>query len=464
MSAADFPEDNENEEKKGEQGSLSDKVNSAKNLKNIADKAHSAGKFAQGAAGAGGNAASGAGASAAGAGSAAAGSAAGGAAAGTAAGAAGGAAGGGAAAGAAAGSVVPGAGTAAGAVVGTVVGSAASSNTGRKVLIGAGLGGCGCFLFLIFAPIFILLLIFITILGGGDSGPDLPNQQSKILVITKTASPQILPKGSAGQTASVAYNFAVENKGEKEATDVKISDSFSGKYKDQTTGQETCNFDIGTVAAHSSTTRACTVSVNKLDDDWILSNVASLSGTIDGISNLSSSNVILKIGNPKQVDPSGWPLGGEITQLPWCNTTDHDACPSHGSLAAVDIAVVKGTPVHATQDGVATFKMGDSSYGNYILVTGESYTTRYAHLDSINYACVGDSGGKEVTAGAVVGFSGNTGHVISSGGGGGYHLHYELMYSDTGAQVPLRNLSGLLPSYTDGQNITGSYAGEGCGG
>lgn len=104
-------------------------------------------------------------------------------------------------------------------------------------------------------------------------------------------------------------------------------------------------------------------------------------------------------------EPSGRPVdGGRISQ------------GSRVGHTALDIAVPVGTPVKTTMDGkVVHAGWNDQGYGNLVIVENGEYRTYYAHLSSIPVA-VGDT----VTAGTVIGLSGNTGNST------GPHLHYEI--------------------------------------
>ncbi|HOR57721.1 MAG TPA: peptidoglycan DD-metalloendopeptidase family protein [bacterium] len=87
-----------------------------------------------------------------------------------------------------------------------------------------------------------------------------------------------------------------------------------------------------------------------------------------------------------------------------------------------DMVAPRGTAVVAAKSGTvtATSYGWNGGYGNVITIDhGGGVRTRYAHLDSIAV-----SSGQSVSAGQYIGACGNTGRVISFGGGG-YHLHFE---------------------------------------
>lgn len=84
----------------------------------------------------------------------------------------------------------------------------------------------------------------------------------------------------------------------------------------------------------------------------------------------------------------------------------------------LDIAVPTGTKVYAAHDGTVTTAAYDGYYGNYVVIEKDGYTTKYAHMDSLNVRK-----GQKVTKGAVIGTTGNTGSSTGS------HLHIECLYN-----------------------------------
>lgn len=92
-----------------------------------------------------------------------------------------------------------------------------------------------------------------------------------------------------------------------------------------------------------------------------------------------------------------------------------------------DFAGARGTPVHATADGVVVHAGRQGAYGNLIKIRHEfGYETRYAHLSRIRVK-VGD----RVSRGDRIGDMGNTGRST------GTHLHYEIRIGGT-AQNPMK--------------------------
>lgn len=102
--------------------------------------------------------------------------------------------------------------------------------------------------------------------------------------------------------------------------------------------------------------------------------------------------------------PQGLPVAGPISQ------------DFHEGHRALDIAVPMGTPVRATMAGRVVFSgWSEVGYGNLVILENGPYRTYYAHLDQLPLV-----EGEAVAAGAVVGYSGNTGNST------GPHLHYEV--------------------------------------
>lgn len=108
-------------------------------------------------------------------------------------------------------------------------------------------------------------------------------------------------------------------------------------------------------------------------------------------------------GEPSPV-PWGRPVGGRLTQA------------YHSRHNGLDFGVPVGTPVRSTMDGRVIYAgWNDQGYGNLVIVENGPYRTYYAHLSSIPVSV-----GQQVTAGTVIGLSGNTGNST------GPHLHYEI--------------------------------------
>ena len=89
---------------------------------------------------------------------------------------------------------------------------------------------------------------------------------------------------------------------------------------------------------------------------------------------------------------------------------------SSGYHTGQDFAVPIGTPVHAVGNGTVISAGPAGAYGNRIQVRhGDGTVTTYNHLSRIVV------GGGPVSAGQVIGLSGNTGNTT------GPHLHFEVL-------------------------------------
>lgn len=105
-----------------------------------------------------------------------------------------------------------------------------------------------------------------------------------------------------------------------------------------------------------------------------------------------------------QPKPEGLPIKGHLTQR------------SHAGHIALDFGAPVGTPVHATMDGKVVYAgWNDQGYGNLVIVENGAFRTYYAHLSKVPVKV-----GKTISAGGVIGRSGNTGNST------GPHLHYEV--------------------------------------
>ncbi|MCB1390348.1 MAG: peptidoglycan DD-metalloendopeptidase family protein [Rhodobacteraceae bacterium] len=84
--------------------------------------------------------------------------------------------------------------------------------------------------------------------------------------------------------------------------------------------------------------------------------------------------------------------------------------------AGQDFGGARGTPIHATADGVVSFAGRQSGYGNIVIIQHDfGFETRYGHLSSIAVR-----EGQRVSRGDRIGGMGSTGRST------GTHLHYEI--------------------------------------
>lgn len=95
---------------------------------------------------------------------------------------------------------------------------------------------------------------------------------------------------------------------------------------------------------------------------------------------------------------------------------------SGGFHYGIDMAAVRGTPVHAAAAGVVVQAGYVSGYGNMIVIEHNSkYRTRYAHLDKILVKV-----GTKVAQNDRIGKVGDTGFIRKKGRDGS-HLHFEVL-------------------------------------
>jgi murein DD-endopeptidase MepM/ murein hydrolase activator NlpD len=107
------------------------------------------------------------------------------------------------------------------------------------------------------------------------------------------------------------------------------------------------------------------------------------------------------------------------------------ACPTKRWHTGIDLAVPAGSPVFASDSGVARTFRSSAGYGDYVIVThGNGYATLYAHLSAFAVA-----DGQVVRRGEMVGLSGSTGFST------GPHLHFEIRWERTYVD-PCEALSG----------------------
>jgi murein DD-endopeptidase MepM/ murein hydrolase activator NlpD len=126
----------------------------------------------------------------------------------------------------------------------------------------------------------------------------------------------------------------------------------------------------------------------------------------------------------------------------------------HGRMhQGMDIAVPKNTPLAAHEEGEVVFAGTQRGYGNRVEVkTKDGRILAYSHLNSINV-----KPGQKVSAGEIVGLSGNTGTSRSSTGGDGSHLHMEVKDKDGNFLNPRTYLSSFVKPQ-DGMEAASSPA------
>ena len=142
----------------------------------------------------------------------------------------------------------------------------------------------------------------------------------------------------------------------------------------------------------------------------------------------AASSVGIKIGNPPDECPDGWPIlpfAGEgslpIIQGPYGIST-------HNTIEAIDVAASVNHPVRATHSGIGAEGRLGGQYGRHVIIRstcgGKTFQSVYAHLSTIDAKIVS---GAAVTKGQTIGLSGITGTDNA-------HLHYDF---GPGATIPM---------------------------
>lgn len=161
------------------------------------------------------------------------------------------------------------------------------------------------------------------------------------------------------------------------------------------------------------------------------------------------SSASIRIGDPPDQCPQGWPVGGRFNQGAYTNDT-------HSSAEAIDIGANAGTPVSARHSGVARVESeaNDIFFGNNVEIVSicpnEPFFSRYAHFSS-TLVNTGDF----VSLGQIIGEVGDTGNSF------GNHLHYE--FRGPAGPKGLNNPPNMLIPYIP-QNLPRGCVGFGpCG-
>ncbi len=196
----------------------------------------------------------------------------------------------------------------------------------------------------------------------------------------------VTKKNSSPSCPSISSGTKIPT-GDEIPENITTSQSFSFKYK----------------RSYSSPT---------FEDSLIIDTISVVADVPEQKNVESASSAIIKIGNPPEQCPSGWPISGvyPLTQGP-------GGSYSHSSIQAIDIGTPIGTPVKATHSGIATVVYTSNAYRPLyvdIISTckGKQFKSRYAHLVAATVTT-----GKSVTKGQTIGNSGSDGT--------GPHLHYE---------------------------------------
>lgn len=255
----------------------------------------------------------------------------------------------------------------------------------------------------------------------GDLGTINPPGDNPDFTIAKTASPSSI----AAPGPDVTFTITLTPKSQA-ITSVGFIDNF----RFSNNGTETpltvptplqCTTPI---AVGSTCTTQFKFSTFLIPDDSLLINAVVANATMaDGTQKIDSSTVSVPIGAPQTNCPSGWPTGaGSITQGIQGATSHYRSYPTE---EAIDIggATTTDTPTFSTFTGtvIDIIDKDDNNYGIHVdvegLCNGSRFTTRWAHLDSLDSSLIGKEG-STINTGAPIGKVGSTGLVY------GPHLHY----------------------------------------
>ena len=138
---------------------------------------------------------------------------------------------------------------------------------------------------------------------------------------------------------------------------------------------------------------------------------------------------VRRYGEPGPSLPEYWPIdslldNGVITRG---FTPPGDGLEPH---PGVDIAVPRGTPIHAAGGGTVADAGFDREYGQFVLVQHPSgYQTMYGHASRLLVRS-----GDQISAGQVIALSGSTGRSTAP------HLHFEKRQGDLVVD-PLESIS-----------------------
>jgi len=141
---------------------------------------------------------------------------------------------------------------------------------------------------------------------------------------------------------------------------------------------------------------------------------------------------IIYIGDYSQGEGC-WPVSGTITQLPFNKGLDS----THSIWDAFDISNAEGTSIYTPFSGKACPGTRDpKTYGIHVILQSDKGTFQFSHMHATNGI---DNGCKDVVAGDVIGYMGDTGM-------GGVHLDWA-KYGQSGPP------SGLAPMMPDGLGV-----------
>lgn len=307
---------------------------------------------------------------------------------------------------------------------GRLLGKLASSAWEQKGNIFIILGGCGCLLFA--SPVFVMVVILsgfkipMDRVGVGGAG-----RESSLVSIEKSVNKTRFANEETNR--AVAYTVVLKNSSSgkvaiSELTDDKNSLPENG-FELDTGASKTITYN-GTVPSGSDFAYANTVR----------GKAAVAGNTID----LSASAVVI-VGTPPDMQPSGWPTSGQLTNCPFNDPPS--GVSTHNNTVAIDFGNRLGTEIFATHNGSVEIsdREGRTNYGKYVVIKNGVARTIYAHLLSI-----GVNAGETITFGQKIGTMDNTGNSK------GNHLHYEITYLVGFDGQPVAKKDWMLPPFVPG--------------
>lgn len=291
--------------------------------------------------------------------------------------------------------------------------------------------GCGCLGLLLATPMLMFMVIMSAFkvpmmrMGIGGAGA-----AQSLVTITKTANPTRFSNDVAAADRRVTYTVTIENKATENASISNLADN------KKATIPET-SFELAAGQKKIISYQATIPDGSPDGDDFAHLNTVSGTATVGGKTIPLSASAVVIVGNPPDMQPSGWPTSGAITQCPFNNPPIED--PTHTNTASIDIANNAGTEIFATHNGAAEYgDQGSAGYGKYVAVSNGVTRTVYAHLLSISDDLKRDP---RVTFGQKIGT------MDDSGNSRGSHLHYEITRLVDAGGNPVSARSWMAPPY-----------------
>lgn len=275
-------------------------------------------------------------------------------------------------------------------------------------------------------PVVVVLILFIINSGAYITPPKLSQFASSVIEspyidIQKTPNPPG-PFQNNQLPLTIEYTITISAK-KGSLTNIKISDECNTTKKGSSPTCPTASPGIPKPPSEISPTQPFSFSYKRtfdkptFEDTLVVDTVSVTADVPEKKGNTAANSASIKIGNPPDQCPNGWPIDGHymITQTPGGGY-------SHSAIQAMDIASPMGTNVKATHSGIANWvpDPGGPYTPGYVEITsncgGKTFNSLYAHLSSYSI-----HNGQQVTMGQSIGASGTNG----TGGGAGPHLHYE---------------------------------------